>query len=39
MGEVVDAAATANTSKEATGADGRGTDPVWGGTAKICTGA
>ena len=34
MGEVTDAAAAANTSKEATGADGGGTDPVWGGIAE-----
>ena len=34
MGEVADAAAAANTSKEAAGADSGGTDPVWGGIAK-----
>ena len=31
MGKVADATAAANTSKEAAGAEGRGTDPVWGG--------
>ena len=35
MGEVGDAAAAANTSKEAAGADGRGTDPVRGGIAEV----
>ena len=35
MGEVVDAAAAANTSKEAAGADGGGTDLVWGGIAEF----
>ena len=35
MGEVVDAAAAVNTSKEAAGADGGGTDPVWGGIAEV----
>ena len=35
MGEVADAAATAHTSKEAAGADGGGTDLVWGGIAEV----
>ena len=39
MGEVVDAAAAANTSKEATGAGGGGVDPVWRGTAEGLIGA
>ena len=34
MGEVADAAAAANTSREAAGADGGGADPVLGGTAE-----
>ena len=34
MGEVADAVAAANTSKEAVGADGGGTDPLWRGTAE-----
>ena len=36
---MADAAAAANTSKEAVGADGGGTDPVWGGIAEVCAGA
>ena len=39
MGEVADAAVAANTSKEAAGADGGGTDPVLGGKTEVCTGA
>ena len=35
MGEVVDAAAAANTSKEAAGADGGGTYLAWGGIAEV----
>ena len=35
MGEVADAATAANTSKEAAGADGGGTDPNWGGIAEV----
>ena len=35
MGEVANAAAAANTSKEVAGADGGGTDPVWGGIAEV----
>ena len=31
---MADAAAASNTSKEAAGADGGGTDPVWGGMAE-----
>ena len=34
MGEVADAAAVDNTSREAAGADGGGADPVWRGTAE-----
>ena len=34
MGEVADAAVAANTSREATGVDGGGTDPVWRGTVE-----
>ena len=34
MGELADAAAAANTSKETVGADGGGTDPVWGGIVE-----
>ena len=34
MGEVADAVTAANTSREATGVDGGGADPVWGGTAE-----
>ena len=34
MGEVADASAAANTSREAAGADGGGVDPVWGGIAE-----
>ena len=34
MGEVFDAAAATNTSKEDAGADGGGDDPVWRGTAE-----
>ena len=34
MGEVADAVAAANTSREAAGADGGGADPVWRGTAE-----
>ena len=34
MGEVADAAAAANTSKEVAGADCGGVDPVWGGTVE-----
>ena len=36
---MADAAAAANTSKEAAGPDGGGTDPVWGGKAEVCAGA
>ena len=36
---MADAAAAANTSKEAAGANGEGTDPVWGGIAEVCAGA
>ena len=36
---MVDAAAAANTSKEAAWADGGGTDPVWGVIAEVCAGA
>ena len=39
MGEVADAAAAANTSREAVGADGGGARPVWGGTTAVCAGA
>ena len=39
MGEVDDAVAAANTSREVAGADGGGTDSFWGGTAEVCTGA
>ena len=39
MGEVADAPAAANTSREAAGDDGGGTDPVWGGTVEVYTGA
>ena len=35
MGEVADAAAAANTSKEAAGVEGGGTYPVWGGIAEV----
>ena len=35
MGEVADAATAASTSKEATGTDGGGTDPDWGGIAEV----
>ena len=35
MGEVADATAAANTSKEAAGADGGGTGPVWGRIAEV----
>ena len=35
MGEVADAAAAANTSKEDARANGGGTDPVWGGIAEV----
>ena len=35
MGEVADAAAAANTSKEAAGADGGGTNPIWGGIVEV----
>ena len=35
MGEVANAIAAANTSKEAAGADGGGTDPVWGGITEV----
>ena len=34
MGELADAVAAANTSKETARADGGGTDPVWGGIAE-----
>ena len=34
MGEVAEAAATTNTSRESAGADGGGVDPVWGGTTE-----
>ena len=34
MARITDAAAAANTSKEAAGADGGGTDPVWGGITE-----
>ena len=34
MGEVVDDAAAANTSKEAAWADGGGVDPVWRGIVE-----
>ena len=34
MGEVADAVAAANTSREAAGADGGGVDPLWRGTAE-----
>ena len=34
MGELADDAVAANTSKETAGADGGGTDPVWGGIAE-----
>ena len=36
---MVDAAAAANTFKEVAGADGGGTDPVWGGITEVCVGA
>ena len=39
MGEVANAAAVANTSREAVGADGGGADPVWRGTTEGCIGA
>ena len=35
MGEVVDAVAAANTSKKPAGADGGGTDSIWGGIAEV----
>ena len=35
MGEVADAAAAANTSREAAGADGGSDNPVWGGIAEV----
>ena len=31
---MADAAAAANTSREAAGADGGGADPIWRGTAE-----
>ena len=39
MGEVADAIAAANTSREVVGADGGGADPVWRGTTEGCVGA
>ena len=33
---MADAAAAANTSKEAARANGRGGDPVWGGITAVC---
>ena len=36
---MADAAAAANTSKEAARADGGGADPIWGGITVVCAGA